>query len=211
MYNPAHFSEARVDVIADIIRTYPFATLITHGSNGIDANHIPFELELEPEPAPFGTLRGHVSRANPVWREHAPEVEALVIFQGPQAYISPSWYETKKETGKVVPTWNYIAVHAYGILRVVEDRDWLRGLVERLTDRHESGRPEPWRISDAPPDYLDSMLRAIVGIEIAVTRWLGKWKLSQNRSAADRAGVAAGLAASGAVDGVAMAAAIETI
>jgi transcriptional regulator len=134
-----------------------------------------------------------VARANPVWRDFSRDLEALTVFQGPQAYISPAWYETKKETGKVVPTFNYIVVHAYGSLRIIEDEAWLRGLVERLTIRHESGRAEPWKVSDAPEDFIKTQLRAIVGIEMPVTRLVGKWKVSQNRPAVDREGVVQGL------------------
>jgi len=164
---------------------------VTLGPDGLEANHIPFE--IEPAPAPFGTLRGHVARSNPVWRDFSKDVQALLVFQGAQAYITPSWYPTKKETGKVVPTYNYIVVHAYGPLHVIEDRAWLRALVERLTNRHEAARPEPWKITDAPDDYIEKMLGAIVGIEIPVARLLGKWKASQNRPAVDRDGVARGL------------------
>jgi len=191
MYMPAHFEETRVKVIHQLIREHPLAVLVTLGEDGLNANHIP--LEINPEPAPFGTLRGHVARANPVWRDFARDVEALTVFQGPQAYISPAWYQTKKETGKVVPTFNYIVVHAYGSLCIIEDEAWLRGLVERLTTRHESGRAEPWKVSDAPEDFIKTQLRAIVGIEMPVTRLVGKWKVSQNRPPLDREGVVRGL------------------
>ena len=187
MYVPAHFEETRPGVLRHLIREHPLAALVTLGPAGLDANHIP--LELDPQLAPLGTLRGHVARANPVWRDFSRDVEALAIFQGPQAYISPGWYRTKQETGKVVPTYNYIVVHAYGPMRIVEDRAWLRGLVERLTDRHEAGRPGAWKVTDAPADFLEQMLGAIVGIEIPLTRLVGKWKVSQNRPAADREGV----------------------
>ena len=193
MYMPAHFEETRAEVMHRLIHEHPLAVLVTLGSTGLNANHIP--LEIDSEPAPFGTLRGHVARANPVWRDFSRDVEALTVFQGPQAYISPAWYRTKKETGKVVPTFNYIVVHAYGSLRIIEDEAWLRGLVERLTTRHESGRPEPWKVSDAPEDFIKTQLRAIVGIEMPVTRLVGKWKVSQNRPAVDREGVVQGLSA----------------
>ena len=193
MYMPAHFEETRAEVMHRLIHEHPLAVLVTLGSTGLSANHIP--LEIDSEPAPFGTLRGHVARANPVWRDFSRDIEALTVFQGPQAYISPAWYQTKKETGKVVPTFNYIVVHAYGSLRIIEDEAWLRGLVERLTTRHESGRAEPWKVSDAPEDFIKTQLRAIVGIEMPVTRLVGKWKVSQNRPAADREGVVQGLGA----------------
>src|SRR5207249_2616676 len=135
MYLPKHFEEARVEVLHDLIRAFPLGTLVTLTAGGLDANHIPFE--VDPEPSPFGTLRGHVARANPVWRGISAGAEALVIFQGPDTYISPSWYETKAETGKVVPTWNYVVVHAHGVPRFIDDRAWLRAFVTRLTERHE--------------------------------------------------------------------------
>lgn len=191
MYLPSHFEETRREVLHELIRAHPLGALVTLAPEGLDANHIPFE--LDPNPAPFGTLRGHVARANPLWREPSRGVDALVIFQGPQAYVSPSWYPTKKETGKVVPTWNYAVVHAHGPLRIIDDRMWLRGLVERLTRRHEAGHREPWQVSDAPPDYIDRQLEAIVGIELPIARLVGKWKVSQNRMPRDRTGVAEGL------------------
>lgn len=201
MYLPKHFEETRVPVLHALIRAHPLGALVTHGPSGLEANHIPFE--IDPEPAPFGTLRGHVARANPVWREGTGD--ALVIFQGPQTYVSPSWYPSKQDGGKVVPTWNYAVVHAYGSLRTIDDRAWLRAFVEKLTDRHEAGRAEPWQVSDAPADYVDKLVSAIVGIEVPLARLVGKWKASQNRAAADRAGVAAGLEAEGGDAGHAMA------
>jgi transcriptional regulator len=186
VYLPSHFEERRTELLHALIREHPLGTLVTLGSDGVTANHLPFE--IDPEPAPFGTLRAHVARANPVWRDHA--ADALVVFQGASAYISPSSYPSKQETGKVVPTYNYVVVHARGRLRAIEDPEWLRGLVGRLTDRHESGRPEPWKLTDAPEDYIAGQLRAIVGLEMVPTVLVGKWKLSQNRPPADRDGVA---------------------
>ena len=191
MYVPAHFEETRPEVLHELIRDHPLAALVTLGSEGLNANHIP--LELDPDPAPGGTLRGHVARGNPVWRDFSRDVEALAVFQGPGAYISPAWYQTKRETGKVVPTYNYIVVHAYGPMRIIEDRAWLRGLVERLTNRYEAGRAEPWKVTDAPADFVEQMLGGIVGIEIPLTRLVGKWKVSQNRPSADRDGIVTGL------------------
>jgi transcriptional regulator len=191
MYLPKHFEETRVPVLHDLIRASPLAALVTLGPDGLDASHIPFE--IDPEPAPFGTLRGHIARGNPLWREVSPGASALVIFQGPDTYISPSWYPTKRDTGKVVPTWNYVVVHAHGPLRFIDDRVWLHQFVNRLTNRHEAGRSEPWKITDAPNDYIDKMLRAIVGIEVPISRLVGKWKTSQNRPAEDRSGVVEGL------------------
>jgi transcriptional regulator len=191
MYLPVAFEERRIGVLHDLIRAHPLGTLVTLTPGGLDANHIPFEIDAAP--APRGTLRGHVARANPVWRMFTRDLDVLVVFQGPATYISPAWYPTKRETGRVVPTWNYAVVHAWGPLRVVEDRGWLRALVERLTNRHEADRPEPWRVSDAPPDFVERLLDAIVGLEIPIARLVGKWKVSQNRPPHDRVGVVEGL------------------
>ena len=180
-----------MDVLREMIAAHPLGTLVTSGPAGLDANHIPFE--LDPLPEPLGTLRAHVARANPVWREFSRDTEALVIFQGPQIYITPSWYTTKAQTGKVVPTFNYIVVHAHGTMRAIEDEAWLRNFVARLTERFEAPRAKPWAITDAPEDFIATQLRAIVGIEIKLTRMVGKWKTSQNRPQADRNGVVAGL------------------
>ena len=207
MYLPRHFEETRVDVLHGLMRAHPLGALVTLGPDGLEANHIPFE--IDPDPAPFGTLRGHVARANPVWRELSRGADALAIFQGPATYVSPSWYPTKQEGGQVVPTWNYAVVHAYGPLRAVDDPAWLRAFVERLTSRHESGRTAPWHVTDAPADYVDKMVTAIVGIELPVTRLLGKWKTSQNRPARDRAGVVAGLEQDGGDAARAMAALVR--
>ena len=181
----------------------PLATLVTLAAAGINANHLPFELDSEP--LPNGTLRCHVARANPVWRDYSRDTEALVIFHGPQLYISPSWYETKKQSGEVVPTYNYAVVHAYGALRIIDDRAWLRGLVTRLTERFESASSAPWRVSDAPDDFIDRQLGAIVGIEIKITKLAGKWKVSQNRPALDRAGVVEALSETASADSLAIA------
>ena len=195
MYLPKHFEETRIDVLHGLIHAHPLGALVTLTSGGLDANHIPFE--VDPAPAPLGTLRGHVARANPVWREFSRDLDTLVIFQGPGTYVSPAWYPTKRQTGKVVPTWNYAVVHAHGALTVIEDRAWLRDFVTGLTDRHEAARPEPWRVTDAPADYIEAQLGAIVGLELRLTRLVGKWKMSQNRPEADRAGVIAGFRESG--------------
>jgi len=191
MYLPKHFEETRVQVLHDLIRTYPLGALVVLTARGLDANHIPFE--VDPDPTPFGTLRGHIARANPLWRDFSRDVEALAIFQGPGIYISPSWYPTKKETAKVVPTWNYAVVHAHGALQFIDDRAWLRAFVERLTNRHEAERRERWKVTDAPPDYIEKQLGAIIGLEIPIARLIGKWKVSQNRPAQDRDGVVEGL------------------
>jgi len=191
MYLPAHFNEQRVEVLHQLICERPLGALVTLNAGGLNANHIPFEIETDP--APLGTLRCHVARANPIWRDFSPGVEALVIFQGAKAYVSPSFYPSKQVTGEVVPTYNYVIVHAYGAIKVIHDREWLRGLVTRLTNRFEAGRAAPWQVTDAPAAFIDKQLAAIVGIEIALTRLIGKWKVSQNRPDMDRKGVVEGL------------------
>jgi len=212
MYIPSHFEEKRTEVMHDLIRSHGFGALVTLGGDGLNANHIPFEIDPTPsDTAPFGTLRAHVARNNPAWRDFSPDVNAMVLFQGAQAYITPSWYETKKTDGKVVPTYNYMVVHAYGKLQAIEDAAWLRALVGRLTNTYESSRAAPWKVDDAPADYIEKMLSAIVGIEIPVTRMLGKWKVSQNRPAVDRAGVFAGLQELDSDDARAMAAAVKQV
>ena len=193
MYRPAFFREDRIDILHGLIRAHPFAQIVTAGGQGIEANPLP--MLIDPEASANGMLRGHLARGNGQVAALREGAEALVIFQGPQAYISPAWYPGKAEHGKVVPTWNYVAVHAWGRPRVIDDPAWLRRLVGDLTDRHEHGRPNPWSIDDAPEDFIATMLKAIVGIEIPVDRIEGKWKVSQNRSEPDRRGVAEGLRA----------------
>lgn len=192
MYQVAAFREERIDVMHALIRMHPLATLVTSADGVLKANHLP--LLIDPSPAPYGTLRGHVARANPLWRQAHADREVLAIFQGPQAYVTPSWYPSKRETGEVVPTWNYAVVHASGPLVVHDDRDWVRGLVSQLTAQQEAAQPQPWSINDAPAGYIEHMLGAIVGIEIPLTCLEGKWKVSQNRREADRSGVMEGLA-----------------
>ena len=185
MYLPTHFKETRSDQLHALIRDYPFATVIVPGEGGVSANHLPLELI-------DGThLHGHVARGNELAKLGGAEV--LVIFHGPDGYVSPNWYPSKQETHREVPTWNYAVAHVHGRLRVTEDAQWLRRLLERLTDRHEAGQSEPWRVSDAPEDHVQKLLRAIVGLEIAIDRIEGKFKLSQNHPAANREGVIAGL------------------
>jgi transcriptional regulator len=191
MYVPSHFDETRLEVLHGLIQAQPFATVVTLSSDGINANHIPLHLSVEQ--SPFGALRGHVARANPIWSDLVPDTDALAIFHGPHTYISPSFYPTKHEHGKVVPTWNYAVVHARGRLRVIDDRAWLRNQLEALVSRHEASSQSPWAIADAPPDFIDRMMEAIVGFEIVITRLTGKWKVSQNQPAANRAGVVEGL------------------
>ena len=193
MYLPAHFAESRAEVLHALIRSHPLGLLVTQNGDGsIAANDIPFVLDASDDGSP-GVLRAHVARANPLWRTARGDVESLVVFQGPQGYVSPAWYPGKAEHDRVVPTWNYVVVQARGALRAIDDREWLRAFVTRLTDRHEGPRPAPWAVTDAPADYVDTMLGAIVGIEMPVTSLVGKWKVSQNRPAADREGVAQGL------------------
>ena len=196
MYVPGHFEERSIEVMHALIGRHPLGTLVAMTPRGLEASHVPFLLVPpagEPTSSPHGTLRCHLARANPLWRDLTSATEVLAVFQGAESYISPSWYASKVEHGKVVPTWNYVTVHAYGTARVVNDVEWLRALVAGLTERHEAQREGRWRLDDAPVDYVEKMLHAIVGVEIPVTRMIGSWKLSQNRSAADREGVIAGL------------------
>jgi len=202
MYTPAHFAENRLPVLQALMHEHPLATLVTLGADGLVANHVPLLFEAADPAATadgqavVGWLRGHVARANPVWRDTDPDGPVLAIFQGPQAYISPSWYPSKREHGRVVPTWNYAVVHAHGRLLVRDDPAWTHALVERLTREHEAPRAAPWAVGDAPDDYIAQLTRAIVGIEIPVLRLEGKWKTSGNQPAANRVGVAQGLTAS---------------
>lgn len=192
MYLPKHFEPPDTDSVRAFIQAHPFATLVTTTLGGsLDANHLPLLLDADPEP--HGTLRGHVARANGVWREWGAGAEALAVFHGPDSFISPAWYPTKEETGAVVPTWNYVVAHVHGRVRPIEDRGWLRAHVEALTNRHEMGRAAPWAVGDAPADFIDRLLGAIVGVEIDITRLTGKWKVSQNRPERDRLGVVDGL------------------
>ena len=194
--HPPLFKEDRIDVLHDAIRRTGLATLVTLTADGLIASHVP--MLLDPDPAPYGTLIGHLARPNPQARGAIGE--ALAIFQGPEAYITPSWYATKRETGKVVPTWNYVAIHAYGTVEFFDDRERLRDVVTRLTEREETPRAEPWAVTDAPADFIDGMLKGIVGFALPIARLEGKWKMSQNRPAEDRAGVVAGLQADGRED-----------
>lgn len=188
MYLPKHFEQADTQALHALMRDHPLAALVSVQEGEPTADHVPLEFD-----AASNMLRGHVARANPLWRVAAGQ-PVLAVFTGPQAYVTPSWYPSKAATHKVVPTWNYTVVHAHGVLRVVDDAPWLHALVSGLTAHHEAPRDVPWAVSDAPEGYVQQLLQAIVGIEIPVQRLLGKWKLSQNRSEADRLGVAAGLA-----------------
>ncbi len=191
MYCPEPFVEARLEVLHELIRAHPLGTLVTVQGETLEADHIPFLLDANR--GVNGTLRGHLARANPLSKRIAGLGEVLIVFQGPQCYISPSWYPSKHEDGRVVPTWNYAVVHARGSARAIDDADWLLGLVTELTGVHEAAQATPWKVSDAPREYTERMLGQIVGIEIPIARLQGKWKVSQNRSPADRRGVVAGL------------------
>jgi transcriptional regulator len=196
MYQPPAFREDRIEVQHALIRTHPLGLVITAGPGGLMANPIPFLIDADGTPR--GTLRCHMARGNPQWRELAAVEECLVVFQGPQDYVTPSWYPAKKAHGKVVPTWNYVTVHAWGRPRVMDKDDiWLRRQIEDLTNAREHGLADPWKVDDAPADYVASQMKGIVGIEIPIGRIEGKWKLSQNREAGDRAGVVAGFRAQG--------------
>lgn len=191
MYQPQHFKEDRLEVLHALIKAHPFGLLISSGAEGLEANGVPFILDAVT--APFGLLRCHVARANSQWKNLNGQ-NVLVVFQGPQTYISPSLYETKRETGKVVPTWNYVMVQAKGVASVHQDHAWLSNQITALTQTHEAGRSAPWAVDDAPARYIESQMNGIVGIEIPITTIDGKWKVSQNRPEADRRGVAEGLA-----------------
>lgn len=192
----------------ELIRARPLATLVTMSSNGLNANHIPFNL-LE-SPAPFGALQGHVARANPVLGDFKNNSEVLAVFHGPDTYITPSWYATKKETGEVVPTWNYAVVHTYGYVRVIDDASWLRAQLEALTNHNEASFSEPWAVSDAPYEFTEKLMGSIVGIEIVITKLSGKWKVSQNQPHHNRASIIEGLKARGQQESSAMAVLVDT-
>ena len=195
MYEPPLHRQEDLAAQHALIRAHPLGLLISHGASGLLANAIPFL--IFPEASKLGTLQAHVARANPQWRDLQSAEEALVVFQGAQHYITPSWYETKRETGKVVPTWNYLIVQARGRPRVIEDAHWLRAQIEAITDKKEASRAKPWAVGDAPEDFVAAQIRQIVGVEIEIADIKGKWKVSQNRKAEDRAGVVAGLEAEG--------------
>ncbi|ANY17695.1 FMN-binding negative transcriptional regulator [Bordetella pseudohinzii] len=186
MYIPAHFKIEDPAALHELMRAFPLGMLVTHGGSGLDVNHIPFE--LDEGAGALGVLNAHVARANPVWQDVADGDEALVVFRAEQAYISPSWYPSKHEAHKQVPTWNYRVVHARGRIVIRDDERYVRGVVARLTRRHEAGEPQPWKMSDSAPEYIDGMLRAIVGIQVEITALEGKFKLGQNKEARDIAG-----------------------
>jgi len=195
MYQPPLFRETRLDVLHQLIRNHPLGLLISNGSEGPVANPLPFLLDAGI--GPNGRLRAHLARANPQWQllAETPDMPVLVVFQGDDAYVTPSWYETKRETGKVVPTWNYATVQVRGMARVIDDKDWLAGQIAELTASQEAGRTEPWQVSDAPDTYIAAQIKGIIGLEIDIVAIDGKWKVSQNRPVGDRIGVAEGIEA----------------
>ncbi|MES2938722.1 MAG: FMN-binding negative transcriptional regulator [Pseudomonadota bacterium] len=186
MYRPAAFAEDNTERLHRLMHDHPLGAIVTRTGRGLDANHIPFLLDAAR--GPQGTLQGHVARADTLWAEAGDGAEVLVIFRGPQGYISPNWYPSKRETHRHVPTWNYEVVHAHGRLRIVDDERFLRGVLARLTRRHEAGEPRPWKMGDAPADFMDAMLKMVVGIEVEISRLEGKRKLGQNREARDLQG-----------------------
>jgi transcriptional regulator len=195
MYQPTHFREDDLAVQQALIRAHPLGLLVTVGAAGLEANPIPFV--LDEAAGPRGTLRGHLARPNSQWRRFDPAVGALVVFQGPEAYVTPSWYAAKAETGRVVPTWNYAVVQVHGPMVAIEDPAWLRSQIDALTNQQEGRRPKPWKVDDAPAAFVDGQIGGIVGIEIAIARIDGKWKVSQNRPAVDHPAIVDGLRESG--------------
>jgi transcriptional regulator len=195
MYIPEHFAINSPELLHQIIHKHPLGVLVTLTPDGLDANHIPFEFDATQ--GDMGRLTAHVARANPVWKQCGNGADVLVIFRGEESYISPNWYPSKHETHRQVPTWNYEVVHAYGKLAIQDEDKFVRGVVARLTRTHEASEPKPWKMGDSAPEYIDAMLKAIVGIEIAITRLEGKAKLSQNRESRDRLHAADVLARNG--------------
>jgi transcriptional regulator len=191
MYLPPHFEESNVEILHNLIRARPLATVVTLSTDGLNANHIP--LHLSQQSGQFGTLRGHIARSNPMYTDLVRGAEVLAVFHGPDSYISPSWYPTKREHGKVVPTWNYAVAHAYGAFRVIEDATWIRNMLDALTTQQEASFSERWAVSDAPHEFVDQRIEAIVGIEMVITKLIGKWKVSQNQPVQNQAGVVKGL------------------
>jgi transcriptional regulator len=208
MYVPKHFEERDVGVLHALIRSHPLGTWVTAADGALVVNHVPFFVDSSQ--GPYGTLIGHVARANPIWKSFSTDIASVVVFQGPQTYITPSWYPSKHAHGKAVPTWNYAVVHAHGSPRAIEDKDWLLSHVTQLVDLHEAERAVPWSVSDAPADYISTMLAAIVGIEIPISAIEGKWKTSQNRALPDKLGTIAGLHERGDENAKQMAALVES-
>jgi transcriptional regulator len=207
MYIPKHHEETDTSILHALVKAHPLGSWITQGEGELIANHIPFL--LDPTRGEYGTLVGHVARANRVWQSFSTTINSVVIFQGAESYITPSWYPSKHAHGKAVPTWNYVVVHAHGLPRVIEDREWLLAHINQLTDVHEADQALPWKVSDAPQDFIDRLLQAIVGIEIPITKLVGKWKVSQNRPELDKLGVVAGLLSKNEAQATAMAALVN--
>jgi transcriptional regulator len=191
MYIPLYHEEKNLNVLHSLMQMHPLGAWVTTGKDGLIANHIPFVLDISR--GEYGTLRAHVSRENSVWKELSTSSPSIVMFQGPQSYITPSWYPTKRVSGKVVPTWNYVVVHAHGIPAVIHDKDWILQSITDLTNQHESSKLDPWKVSDAPHEFISRLLNAIVGIEIPIEKLVGRWKLSQDEEMQNRVGTAAGL------------------
>jgi len=206
-YLPPHFAENDPAALHALVRAHPLATWIVQHEGELLVNHIP--MLLDPGRGEHGTLMGHVARANPVWQALAAGAPSVAVFSGPQAYVSPNWYPSKHAHGKAVPTWNYATVHAHGVPQAFEDPAHVLDVVTRLTQTHEAGQAHPWQVSDAPADYITNLLKVIVAIEIPVQRWVGKWKVSQNRPASDQHGIAAGLSGQGRPAAVEMAALVR--
>lgn len=209
MYIPAHYSEKRLAVLHQLMQQHPLATLVTLEASGLNANHLPFQLIEASAEAPFGTLRAHISRANPLWKNLQSEHQSMLIFQGPSAYITPNWYEEKHISGEEVPTYNYAVVHAHGQLKLIHDAQWLLKHLHALSDIHEASQTLPWKVDDAPAAFIDKLIRGLVGIEIPIQRLEGKWKVSQKQTAQDKLNVAAGLRAAAGDNAMAMAALVE--
>lgn len=198
MYLPEHFRQDDREAIRDLITKHPLAALITQADGQFEANHYPMLYVPPSDASPHGRLIGHLSKANLQWKTYQPNTPVLAIFQGPDAYISPNWYPSKHEHGRAVPTWNYTAVHVHGTLTIHHDAEWLRDIVTQLTDHHEaklfeSTDAQPWQVTDAPPQFVEGLLKAIVGLELQITKIEAKWKVSQNRSVEDRKKVAEAL------------------
>ena len=205
MYIPTHFSAPGEAALHELIRTYPFATLIMTTGSGVEVNHLPLYLDDQ------GVLSGHLARANPLWQAVQAEQPVMAVFHGPHAYVTPSWYATKAQTGMVVPTWNYVVVHVRGTLRVIEDAYWLRAHLAALTAQQESAFEQPWQLEDAPAGFIDKLMQAVVGIEIEITQLTGKWKVSQNQPLANQLGVLQWVGASEAAHGKAMAEIVRAV
>ncbi len=203
MYLPKILEETRIEVLHDLIRSHPLGTWVSADMAELNVNHIPFL--INDAAGEFGTLIGHVARANPVWNAQASAIPSVIVFRGPQTYITPSWYPSKHQHGKAVPTWNYAVVAVHGVPEFIDDQDWLRAHLSSLTDTHEAPQALPWKIDDAPPDFTEKMIAAIVGVQIPIQRIEGKWKVNQNRSDSDKMGVVAGLLGKGDDDSLAMA------